>query len=393
MLPEKLRIGVYGVSGVGKSTLISQFKKYPISTFATDGSDIIDKITEGGLSEFKKSTNDAKFKIRTQASKKLFELFQENDKHLLVAGHFCFLTNNDFEIVWTESDSRFYEIIFYLHKPAQFIWQQQYSDSSRKRTFSENDLDQWQEFEYEKLVSICKENKIRLEKLDGTLPIIELEKSMIKIISDETIQKAGRNIISEKNKNVMLLDCDGTLNNQDVLDFVSDDCINKKVISDIFKKYGDYCFDAYYEVSLLFSKLNINKIFTTVESQLYIHSKIKKIIELAKSQGWNVIFISSGFPTFWQKSCHLANNVLGGASFNDYGCILTNENKANLAFQLKANGITVSSFGNGSADFGMLKNSDFGTFVFSEKIKDSHKTMIDSLSHVSTISLENGDQS
>lgn len=391
MRPEKLRIGVYGVSGVGKSTLISHFQKYPNSTFTIDGSDIIDKITEGGLSQFKKLSNDGKLEIRTLASKKLFELFLEHDKHLVVAGHFCFFTNNEFEIVWTEADSVFYEVIFYLHKPAEIILQQQCSDSSRKRTYSEIDLYRWQEFEYERLVSVCREKKIRLEKLDGTLPIIELEKLMIKVISDETVQKAGRNIISQKNKNVMLMDCDGTLSNQDVLDFVSDDKINKNAITEIFKKYGDYCFDAYYEVSLLFSKLDINKIFIAVENQLYINSKIKKTIELAKSDGWNVIFISSGFPTFWQKSCHLANKVLGGASFNDYGCILTNEIKANFALQLRANGIVVSSFGNGSADFGMLKNSNLGTFVFNEKIKESHKTMIDSLSHVTTISLENGD--
>jgi len=154
-----MKIAIYGISGSGKSfTAKSLEKKLKDSKFY-EGSLLIDKITDGGLSKFKSMNDSDKTVIR----KKLINyLYKENEKykHIIVDGHFSFYKNNDFEIALTDDDVSFYDHIFYINLPPQFIKELHLKDDNKKREFSVYEIEKWINFEKKEFSAKFKNNKL-----------------------------------------------------------------------------------------------------------------------------------------------------------------------------------------------------------------------------------------
>ena len=396
MLAKALRIGLYGVSGVGKSYLLDRLNQYANAVLTLDGSVAIDQVCEGGLSTFKKLNAIEKYEVRCKSIAKLNQQFMADGRHMIVSGHYSFLTPTGYEVAWTEADASFYDLIFILQCSSELHFQRCNTDLSRNRNFSQMQLDEWREFEHNELQAICEASAIPFYSLSAELPQEQLLQQMVLLISDEVINTLA-NELTKKFDSVILCDCDGTLNTDDILDYSNDPALSLKKISDIFKDYNGYSPEAFFAVSQYIDSLEKNNIVENMlarASVLQPHQLIVDELELIrKTNNANgvkeaLVLVSCGFPTAWDNPCLNSFIVLGGASFNRFGCILTNEHKTQLAKKLIKQGVFVVSFGNSSSDFGMLEKSSLAFFVYRGVIKTHYFEHLKRIKNIRMLCLE-----
>ena len=103
-------IGIYGVSGCGKTTVVQQLEKeLGTENFAYfDGSAEIEKCLEGGLEKFKSLSEEERYGIREAAITSIRQHCANEEKVGIVSGHMLFW---DYEHgrpgtrVWTDRKS------------------------------------------------------------------------------------------------------------------------------------------------------------------------------------------------------------------------------------------------------------------------------------------------
>ena len=141
-LSDALVVGLYGVSGVGKSRAMADMSKERIEWRCLEGSQKIrDVLSAQGLNmdDFQHNmTEDEKTAIRKKAA----ESIRKEPGVSIVAGHCSFpvefkrgqnSSSVVFDDVFTQSDGHTYDAIFYLDKPAELIALQRQKDGARKR--------------------------------------------------------------------------------------------------------------------------------------------------------------------------------------------------------------------------------------------------------------------
>ncbi|KAM7205178.1 Uracil phosphoribosyltransferase domain containing protein [Naviculisporaceae sp. PSN 640] len=113
-------IGLYGVSGCGKSFLLQELQRKlgPPYTFY-EGSQVIADIVPGGLSAFQAATDAQKFHWRRLAINKIRDSSSCTGQPAIVAGHFMFWSEGDAvgQVVCTPDDLLVYTHIIYLDTP------------------------------------------------------------------------------------------------------------------------------------------------------------------------------------------------------------------------------------------------------------------------------------
>ena len=375
MITHPLRIGIYGVSGVGKTNLIKELEKHQKSIKVIDGSTVVDQIVNGGVKTFKALDFPAKTAVRIKAVDRLQEIHRSSHKHTVIAGHYCFIDgNNGYDVIWTKADADFYDVIFYLQKPPNAIFAQSQADLSRKRNYSLQQIEAWQEFEKQELTQACNQAGTTLYHLDGQLTLTEIESVFIEQISISVISEVSKEIANSGKSSVVLCDCDGTLNNDDVYNF-SEVC-STKVVTNIFKKYPNYCHEAFLDVSnyldFAVSDLIKQQMFDNARKMLTLHPVMLKKLQAYRNSNAVIVFVSCGFPDVWNSGNFQADFLVGGASFGLHGCLVSDKSKELLAYLLRKYGMQVSAFGNGSLDIGMLKISQKAYYIYADKIKTKH---------------------
>jgi hypothetical protein len=118
-LPERPTIvGVYGLPGSGKAFLLKQVEKELGTRDYTfyEGSEVIDKIYQGGLEVFKKLDEQHKLLWREKAIDKIRKECAASGKGGVVAGHFIFWPDGaeDGTRVFTDKDA--------APTPILYIW-------------------------------------------------------------------------------------------------------------------------------------------------------------------------------------------------------------------------------------------------------------------------------
>lgn len=396
MLAKPLRIGLYGVSGVGKSYLLDRLNQYANSVLTLDGSAAIDQVCEGGLSTFKKLDAIGKYGIRCKSIAKLNQQFMADGRHMIVSGHYSFLTPAGYEIAWTEADASFYDLIFILQCSSELHFQRCNSDLSKNRNFSRMQLDKWREFEHNELQSICEASAIPFYTLSADLSQEQLLQCVVSMISDEVINAVSNELI-EQFDSVILCDCDGTLNTDDILDYSNDSALSFKKISNIFKDYDGYSPEAFFSVSQYIDSLENGDIVEDMLARANVLQPHKLIVDelelIRKTNNVNgvkdaLVLLSSGFPSAWDNPCLNSSVVLGGASFNRFGCVLTDGHKTQLAKRLTEQDVLVISFGNSSSDFGMLGKSSFAFFIYHGVIKAHYAEQLKEIKNIKILCLE-----
>lgn len=160
------RIGLYGVSGTGKTTILKEVVKKVNKVIWLEGSKLISEAADMSLDEFKKLPFNEKYFFREKAIERAWEIQKEKKQHIIIDGHLLFAKGeSEFENVMTEKDADFYTEYIYLKLPAQVVMERIQNDKKRNRDYSLTTIYRWAEAELKQLSAFCSERNIPLTVL------------------------------------------------------------------------------------------------------------------------------------------------------------------------------------------------------------------------------------
>jgi len=160
------RIGLYGVSGTGKTTILKEVSKQTSNLIWLEGSQLIINAADLTLEQFKKLSDAEKYFFREKAIDKAFKIQTKEEKHIIIDGHLVFAKGeNEFENVMTEKDKTFYTDYIYLNFPTETIVERQQNDREKKRNHSAKTISNWVAFELQELKQVCSKHNLNLHVL------------------------------------------------------------------------------------------------------------------------------------------------------------------------------------------------------------------------------------
>jgi adenylate kinase len=163
------RIGLYGVSGTGKTTILSEVSKLTSNAIWLEGSKLVIEAAGMALENFKKLSEDKKYFFREKAIEMAWEIQVKTNKHIIIDGHLVFAKSEDeFENVMTSKDATFYTDYIYLNLPPEIVFNRLQLDTFRKRNYSISTISNWIEFEMNELKTFCNDRKLNLHILHST---------------------------------------------------------------------------------------------------------------------------------------------------------------------------------------------------------------------------------
>lgn len=155
------RVGLYGISGVGKTTTLKKLVALNSDFIWLEGANLLLDVAEINLSDFKKLSSPEKYTIRENAISKAIKIQERENKHIVIDGHLAFPKNEtDFEDVMTNMDKLFYTDIVYPKVSPKIILERQQNDISKKRDYSIQTITEWIDFEINQLHKVSIEYNI-----------------------------------------------------------------------------------------------------------------------------------------------------------------------------------------------------------------------------------------
>ena len=165
-------------------------------------------------------------------------------------------------------------------------------------------------------------------------------------------------------------------------------------IKNIFKQYG-YSFDAFYNVALYYSKIEMEKYnlaCTTSASRVNIYPEFLSFIDTIKEKV-QLILITSGISQSWKN---VINNhsldfmhQIGGNYFPTDNFVIDKQAKGIIAKAIKNANKKVFAFGDTMIDFEMLKAADSAYLVVNEKQNRDLIPFANEISHLKQVSFSN----
>jgi len=173
------RIGLYGVRGVGKSTLIEEVVRIAPEFHPMDGTTYVTRAAGMPLADFKKLDANQKKRVRRQAIDIAFDDQIQIGKDFLVAGHLAFPdSSGEIVPVLTGKDLDFYTEYIYLDLPSKTIFDRQRSDHIKRREYPLSLIESWKKYEVDLLRSICSQLSIGLSFIRS----VDLEDSVQELL-------------------------------------------------------------------------------------------------------------------------------------------------------------------------------------------------------------------
>lgn len=171
--PKPTLIGIYGLPGSGKSTVLGRLKNsLPSDVFTIyEDSEIIASLmgSERGLDDFHALSEEEKTQYRERGVIQIREECQSMGRTGVVAGHYMFWSRDSEEetVVWTKADQDTFIHIIYLQMPAEILCRRRQLDDAKKReAVTPIHLHEWQETEMQQLGNIAKGSRISFVVLE-----------------------------------------------------------------------------------------------------------------------------------------------------------------------------------------------------------------------------------
>lgn len=165
-------IGIYGVSGCGKTTLLTELKSRlgHDHYLYFDGSELILRVMEpdATIDDFQQQPEENKIELRKQAILRIKEDCSSAKKAGIVAGHLMLYEDgSDPQDIHTQADLETYTHIVYLDVPPAIVLERREQDDKKQRPrITLETIDFWQVAEKTGLRELCLENKILFVNVD-----------------------------------------------------------------------------------------------------------------------------------------------------------------------------------------------------------------------------------
>jgi uracil phosphoribosyltransferase/adenylate kinase/phosphoserine phosphatase len=391
-------IGLYGISGSGKSYLLKQLKNdnnfaHKHFTFY-DGSLLLEEVVYGGLDAFKKMNDEHQHSAREQALSHAVNECQANAKTGVVAGHYMFWASEDKnnpKRVGTETDWTTYTHIIYLMVDPEIVSTRRTQDKTRGRgNVSAEHLRKWQEAEMKELRSICRDRGILFTTITETLTTVtgRIGERLAMLLSnfqghDEAantvaVEQAIDTAIANQDglKTILLLDADKTLAPQDtgLLFWKETDLLGGSTgcpLTEVFKK--GYSYASFRQAMLLYEEKadDFDAICGKVAAKVKMHPQM---IEMLKRVGTtphvDALIVTCGLRRVWELV--LEHNdltyikVIGGGRISD-GYVVTGHLKGAVVDHLHMKKLRVLAFGDSPLDMAMLHKADEAYIVVGDQ--------------------------
>ncbi|KAI7084372.1 hypothetical protein KC356_g6822 [Hortaea werneckii] len=381
-------IGIYGLPASGKTHLLNELRRvldeYHFKFY--DGSEVIERITDGGLAAFKQMGNAQKVNTRIKAIKTVKAECTRERKSGVVAGHFMLWSEDGVSVkIDTPADWETYTHIIYLNTPVEKIMDRTEKDSGRanRKQLPIADLQQWQNSEKTRLRKICYDNRI-LFAVDYTADHDYILK-LINRFREGDAKRNMRSVLEEidqimssheiQPQTVLLFDADKTLGVEDASHhfwMAARKSGDSGGLNEIFNSALGYSYLAFQQAMLLYEELNEQHFLTRckdVASYATLRPEFVELLqEAAKYPRVAVVVITSGIGLIWDmvlKREGLGDKVkvIGGCRLSDKYVVTPIVKGAAVKRLQSAHGATVWAFGDSEIDLPMLKNADHAFIV------------------------------
>lgn len=333
-----MKIGVYGLSCAGKSTLLQTIDFYPV----IDGS---------------KKLYEYSGTIPEKREKFLNDLKSAYGNNFFIDCHYQFVKNGKTEIAFTCEDE-ILDVFMYLYQDSKMILDRLEKSEKNQKYLpaKEETIARWQNEEIEALRKICHKKNKDFYVIDdfenGYESFIPFCKAVISGFSSVRSAQVISDQIHFADKTVTLLDGDKTITEKDTARVF----LNAKTLTfenNVYTGYQFWKFDKEIErnISDDFIRKNLDKVGIR-----------KTFLETMH----NPVIISSGFSEIWEK---VIGKELGIQTFA--GITINADTKFFLAKFLKEKGYTVNAYGDSKIDLFMLKEADNGTLVINKHLSRS----------------------
>jgi haloacid dehalogenase-like hydrolase/AAA domain len=339
----KSTIGLYGISGSGKSWHLARLRKLHPEWSCVEGSQVISEILgERGadLKTFSVMNADEKLNIRDLAISRI----QQRPGVTVVAGHCSFPkvpTKNSppghpltFDDVFTQGDAETYQAVLYLDRSAHDVLAQRLRDNSTetrlRSCLSLEEIDQWIQHEKVVLQRECSKHGLDFFLVrDADDPAKHISEHIL----DPLFADAERRSIASLKSAVqdipdadvyLLLDGDRTLCPEDTgTQFFHQIDGDGATLKKIHQCYPKYSFRAFLETAMLYATVADYKLISsrTAENVEMYSEWVSFLSQLPPKV--HAVLVSSGNREIWQAVLR-QHDLIGNAESTDISIIAGN---------------------------------------------------------------------
>lgn len=277
----KAVVGLYGISGSGKSRALSLLRDARPEWCCLEGTQVIEdvlKVRGESLTDFRAMEDATKAQIRKSA----IQVIQERRGMTIVSGHCSFPEDSAnkeeilFRNVFSEGDGETYDAILYLDRDVDTIYSQRHQDNEcSRRTRPDlhvSILKKWILYEKQILENMCKQHGIYFALIPDTEGS-ECIDDILSLVAEHVLAPkiANARVASEVNlKKVLgtlpsanmylLIDGDRTLVEQDtgmvfLENMILPSVSNGDPLKQIFQRHPGYNFASFFEVAMYYANI------------------------------------------------------------------------------------------------------------------------------------------
>ncbi|RMJ15148.1 hypothetical protein CDV36_005155 [Fusarium kuroshium] len=394
-------IGLYGISGSGKSFVMSHLKNTLYTEYYEfyEGSEVIASLVPGGLEAFQALDEQQKTSWRARAIKKIKKKALRSDKISIVTGHFMFWSEGETagQTVYTLSDLYVFTHIIYLKTPAEHIFQYRLDDKLRNRPLaSVEHLHKWQEAEVDGLRHLCPQHGILFHVLTDPVSMCNKARAAVKrflhtsVMYDEENKLTLFNYFLDEVDNrqletALVLDADRTLAPMDAgvlfwqnIDRIPSRSTSTCPLKELFGGPLGYTDKAFHQANLLYEEAaddddEFDALCETAASSVVMYPEIVSLLRAAAEHKhvFSVV-VTCGIRRVWEKVLEKEGlsstvKVLGGGRISD-GFVVLPATKADIVAQLREVwNLYTWVFGDSPLDIPMLRVANEAIVVVGEE--------------------------
>lgn len=407
-VPKPNIIGLYGISGCGKSYLVDKLKAELAHQFDFyDGSAVLNEVMAyvGGLQALKEMRPNVQNAWRTKAIERIVETSRRTGKPALVTGHFTLWDEGGIPYnIDTKADWEAYTHIIYLHVDPMVVKQRRSGDVSKtRRDDSVKHLEQWQAQERYELRDLCYQKRVLfttiverestskghvIERLKMLLSDFQHSNEKTNLAAIDTALDFVISRPKDKLETMLVLDADKTLGPQDAGSLLwrctsTRQRMPESPLRRIFK-LQNYSYASFHQATLLYEELSddFDYMCMLVAVRITLYPEMAALLaQVARKPHIGAVVVTCGLRRVWELVLRISGlthvQVIGCGRVRN-GYIVTDKVKGQIVDKLKDKDMRVVAFGDSIVDEAMLTKADDAYVIVGGRATRS-KSMEDTL--------------